>query len=1360
MAEGIEPGTRRYEVVAMRVPISYNKHGDHDHDGLIFALKRHHSELSALREAFDPKVPHPLVRPLVLRACAGEVVEVAFWNHIEDRIVGLHLVGGGYDVRTNDGAQVGANPDTRVPFASHTGGAAPQRVYRWRCEAEGVYVFHDGGNFDGDETGTNAHGLFGVLVVEPAGSTWRDPTGDDPATSQESEVDGLYVDVLPPSSDASAGDPGAWLGEPVKYAAPGAAFREYVVVIHDEPRVVNHTPLSQVAPPWGASEHAEGAEEHPEDGVSHVMPISYRAEPMANREHLLWSRLTGTPVEPGDPVPDPLEVPVVNEEQHHSSWLFGDPSTPILRAYLGDPVRIRLVHAGVKETHVFHLHVYEWHADPANHASPLIDAITIGPQTGHTIEPLWGAGSRQGVAGDVIWHCHLYPHFHHGMWGLFRTYDRLRDGTDTEAQHYPDGTQIPRLLPLPDREPPPPPANDLDGWPRYMIETRTGADLPPDPLDRAGRVRQKSPRVPWLEGPVPDGFDYRPATEGERGYFFQHRDAGRGERFNLAPEPGWLAPAFAFAPGAPRVSRDLEVLRQPFRYNDHGWYDPRGHRYRMADPAADDVLDDEALRVGAATEAPAPSHGEPETQVVDPQTEQEPQFQEPLFFRVHDGDGVELTLHNRIAYPIPGDAYDHALPRPGVPGLWECGLHVHLVKFDVVTADGAASGWNYMSAPRPGYRMHYKWWADEEFGVIFTHDHLFANYRQKRGLFGAMLVEPAGSRWVDPHSGEEIVSGEQAVVLDAPGGAFRELGLVIGDFVPLHGPAGELNPPEEPTSDGDQGSMGVNYRSAPLRERHGDPSEWFSSQVHGDPTTPILETYPGEQVRLRLLQGAHEEQHSFSVNGLRWRRFRGDDASPLRSQQTLGLSEAFTFDLGVDEATNCGPGDHLWRFAGIDDTWLGCWGLIRSHATEVASLPRLPGSSPPTGSEPPADAPVRRFSLVAEPRRLDYGSGRVDRFGLVYRPVSMTAPDGRRTRFPAPAPDSRIEPLVLRCRSGEVVEVELTNHLPSAMTPEPFEPQVPIEGEAPRPVSRRVSLHADLVHLDVRSQDGSRVGHNSDSTVAPGATRTYRWWARDEVGPVPLTDLADVRHHRHHGLVGALVVEPADADPGGPAGSGREPVWMTWFLRCWQKVVAAPSARAVRRGRGPKLTRTPGHLRHRRGRSAWTGVCAHVHPGEGDPFEEIVLLMQDGLRLFEADDLTDPVPDAPPDMGEEHPDPEDQGNKAINYRSCPAQSPGWLTGWPTEASTWTVPVGSQVRLHVVGGFDKPRNHCVTVHGHDWPEYPYRGASSPRIGAEGGLSVGTVRTLYLAANEGDHAVRSGVLLNAVCEGLWGVLRVER
>ena len=32
--------------------------------------------------------------------------------------------------------------------------------------------------------------------------------------------------------------------------------------------------------------------------------------------------------------------------------------------YIGDPFVIRLVHGAVKENHVFHLHIYSWHAVP------------------------------------------------------------------------------------------------------------------------------------------------------------------------------------------------------------------------------------------------------------------------------------------------------------------------------------------------------------------------------------------------------------------------------------------------------------------------------------------------------------------------------------------------------------------------------------------------------------------------------------------------------------------------------------------------------------------------------------------------------------------------------------------------------------------------------------------------------------------------------------------------------------------------------------------------------------------------------------------------------------------------------------
>src|SRR3712207_9044202 len=89
----------------------------------------------------------------------------------------------------------------------------------------------------------------------------------------------------------------------------------------------------------------------------------------------------------------------------------------------------------------------------------------------------------------------------------------------------------------------------------------------------------------------------------------------------------------------------------------------------------------------------------------------------------------------------------------------------------------------------------------------------------------------------------EIVTGVQAVIKRHPCDTenpdpkgrmwFREFCVGIGDFIPMWNRDDEpLNPPAEPGGHGDQGVMGLNYRSAPVRERPGDPAHWFSSRVH------------------------------------------------------------------------------------------------------------------------------------------------------------------------------------------------------------------------------------------------------------------------------------------------------------------------------------------------------------------------------------------------------------------------------------------------------------------------------------------------------------------------------------------------
>ncbi len=54
-------------------------------------------------------LPHPLVRPLVLRARYGETMHIRFCNEIKGRHVGMHLVADGYDVKTSGGSAVGKN---------------------------------------------------------------------------------------------------------------------------------------------------------------------------------------------------------------------------------------------------------------------------------------------------------------------------------------------------------------------------------------------------------------------------------------------------------------------------------------------------------------------------------------------------------------------------------------------------------------------------------------------------------------------------------------------------------------------------------------------------------------------------------------------------------------------------------------------------------------------------------------------------------------------------------------------------------------------------------------------------------------------------------------------------------------------------------------------------------------------------------------------------------------------------------------------------------------------------------------------------------------------------------------------------
>ncbi len=1164
----IEP--RTYDVVALTVPIAYNVHGDHDRRGTVFALARHAEHLRAVARDWphpypgpdaDPDElpqPDPLVRPLVLRACVGEQVVLEFRNELGHR-AGIHPQGVRYDVERADGGVVGCNPDS----AAEPGG---RRRYVWDCEQEGVFFFGDVADLRGSAQGSQAHGLFGALVVEPAGAVWTDPETGEPL------ADGLYADVHVPDE-------------------PG--FREYVTFLQD------------------------GV---PDDGGSgpDVALASYRCEPPGRRRtaHERF-RAAGAL--------DPALDAVADSEQAHSSWLYGDPATPVLRAYAGDRARIRLVHAGMRASRVFHLHAHRWRAVTGDGRSPIVDTVGIGPQEALTIEPIGGAGSVHGAAGDALWRCAGTD-----LWGIWRVFDVAQDGTG----RYPDGTPVPALRALPGHPPPPSPTPARPGFPAFV----------------AGVYPQRSPRPPRTPS-MPSGTGREP-TELERAAFCD--DPQPGEAFTR------VAPA-----DAPVRRYHLVALQGVIHHHRGQWAGRRDD---------DGVL---FALAGEVAEAGGPAAFRAQLAAGQRQVH-------PVAIRAAAGEVVEVTLTNALP---PG-------PGPALPFQPECGLHAHLVGYDPLVADGAAVGWNYLSGATTvdaGEEDHalyrtwvYRWFCDSELGTVVFGDHLLPGERARHGLYGSLVVEPAGARWTDPHDpGREVANAESAVVTLPDGTSFREQVLAVSDGVPLrrYVHSGTAEPVER---DG----LAVGYRCDPLRERPGDPAEWFSTCVHGDPGTPLPRAYPGERVRIRLYQGAHERRHSFVVHGLRWRARPDDPSSPLCGQHTIGPGESA--DLHLDDLR--APGDHLWSLAANDDTWLGGWGLLRVHDEESADLPSLPGAFPAAAAG--ISCPVRRYRLHVRERERNHGGGRTDPFALVY-----TA-DG-----PVGADDVDGGPLVLRARVGEWVEVTVTNELSGPPPAAAADPRLP-DGDEPaaRTVSDRVSLHAGGLRYDVRESDGAFVGTNPDTTVKPGHSVTYRWYA-DAPGPVLLSDRADVRTHRHRGLVGVLVVEPADVTPVHPSGRG----------------------------------------------SGWVGEQALLRRARGPAERELVLLLADGLRLYQDGDRTRPVRDAGCDRG---------GQKAFNHRSAHLRPdrPSLADPHPPTPVLACAP-GEQVRLHLVAAADRTGDHSFTVHGHDWPvdERP----EAPRVGATGGLATGGVRTLALTAGgPGDYAYRSGALRWALAEGLWGLIRVRR
>ena len=774
---------RVFNVVAINVEITVNRHGDYDPWGFMYVLEHNLPDLreeeEQLRNASatgtrldengtqidqdpdwaemvydDPDarfVSHglrnDLIQPLVIRGRLGECVVINLRNDLTRAPVGgvsnnnarLHEFPGGapavsidmqgvsYDAAGGDGGQDAGNNTASMVDPGQTG---QFRFYLDPAMQEGTKVFRSGG----ESSQLTAHGLFGALIAEPAGSRWFDPmtgverTGNlnDPA-SQWSNWEAMIQpgDGQPTFREFAIlyheiGDENFSVRRPLReaFGAGGGSPREDPF----EPgRIVGGAlPMLDVQDP-SADGNGTPRLFFQGGGTKAYRPgaraLNYRSESFFRRlqhEAILVAEQNGT-------ADDVHREQVDNKSLGYSSYIYGDPATPMPRSYLGEPTKTRLAHVGFEQLHVHHLHggATRWRQNPGADDTRLdsgldkfplqdaqsirLDSQTISPEESFSLEHECGAGGCQQAAGDFLYHCHIAHHYVAGMWSFWRVFDT--DHSDPSLE-YP-------LAPLPGANAPPAAVNSIDLIGNVLQDGRTVVDQVTDPNTQVGIRELATGQLP------PSGvrLDKQDATvwnwtiqETANGPLIlgEPEDTRIWENYR-AESPG-TRPAVRFNPtnGRPAFPLFTPQLAQrpPFSPNEHSgapWLGDTGSAGRPDGlcPAAAQVREYNITAVSVPiqmTDRELDTGGMLYTLNEDLEDlVSGNRSADPLVIRSNVGDCVAITFGNDI------DNEARAAD-PNLDELAKTNMHTHFVQFDPLASDGVITGFSYEQSIFPAQR--------------------------------------------------------------------------------------------------------------------------------------------------------------------------------------------------------------------------------------------------------------------------------------------------------------------------------------------------------------------------------------------------------------------------------------------------------------------------------------------------------------------------------------------------------------------------------------------------------------------------------------------------------------------------------
>jgi hypothetical protein len=760
-------------VVALDQVLTYNRLGAINPSGMIFALER---DVVAIDPQLPPGPgnaqlrPTKRPRPLTLRVNVGQKLQINFKNWLAPspkddnqpntrtasvHVAGLQLVGGIND----DGSNVGQNTSSLVA----PGGSASYTLY---AEREGNHLMYSTAATTGGEGngGSLSMGLFGSVNVEPRRSEWyrsqvrasemkyatvRNADGSLAKTPGGQPI--ICYDAVYPAGHSRAGQPvlkmiyngeiihsdlnalitgpskGRFLAGtyPVNATEPDRdqPFREFTVVYHDEIKAEQAFPQFE-DPVLGHTLHSTRdafAINYGTGGIgAEILANRLGVGPMANCTECKYEEFFLSAWTIGDPA-QIVDIPA-NTTDANDNLLLGPKATKVLfpedpsnvhHSYIGDHVKMRVVHAGPKEHHIHHLHAHQWLRTPDDSNSSYLDSQALGPGYSFTTEIAHGgSGNRNQTVGDSIFHCHFYPHFAQGMWELWRTHDVFEAGTQIDvdgrpspgARALPDGeiakgTPIPALVPLPTlamapmpeaqaqivngqvqisgngnpgfpffvaavaghRPPHPPLDNDFDGGlPRHVItggtshHVETRLDFSKDLLTATAEARPEAGTPTEVAAMNYHAVRVHPSYKPDgtaANYILNGLPAAKGAPFADPCMDDNGAPA-----GTPR-SYKAALIETDIKFNKAGWHFPQSRLLTLWGDVA-------ATKNG--TRAP-----------------------EPFFFRSNTNDCI--TFYHTVLAPNVYQLDDFQVKTP----TDIMGQHIHLVKFDVLASDGAGNGWNY-----------------------------------------------------------------------------------------------------------------------------------------------------------------------------------------------------------------------------------------------------------------------------------------------------------------------------------------------------------------------------------------------------------------------------------------------------------------------------------------------------------------------------------------------------------------------------------------------------------------------------------------------------------------------------------------